>query len=67
MLIILQALPEMLLPFLRLAHCPDAGALRRGDAFAADAPGAPRDPAVKGAALGQLIAHLRSRLARCAA
>ena len=67
LLITLQALPEMLLPFLRLAHCPDAGALRRGDAFAADALDAPRDPAVEGAALGQLIAHLRSRLARFAA
>ena len=62
-----QALPEMLLPFLRLAHCADAGALRRGDAFAPAGIGAPRDSAVEGAALAQLVDHLRSRLARCAA
>ncbi len=62
-----QALPEMLLPFLRLAHCADAGALRRGDAFASAGSGAPRDSAVEGAALAQLVDHLRSRLARCAA
>ena len=56
----------MLLPYLRLAHCADAGALKRGDVFAPDAPGAQRDVAVEGAALGQLITHLRSRLAGCA-
>ena len=61
-----QELPETLLPYLRLAHCADAGALKRGDAFAPDAPGAQRDVAVEGAALGQLITHLRSRLAGCA-
>ena len=59
----MQGLPEMLLPYLRLAHCTDSGSLKQASLDTCCS--APISAENELTVLHQLASHLQSCLSRC--